>query len=107
MQATHQAERERHALLTHLTSVLLGLQLLQRRTDLSAQQGLVLAEALRSAQEMGLILVTQIVEAGDDDDERHAAKKKVRERARSAAGPSVPGIHRGARACPVRRSAQA
>ena len=28
MQAMHQAERERHALLTHLTSVLLGLQLL-------------------------------------------------------------------------------
>jgi hypothetical protein len=57
-------EQDRHALLTHLTSILLGLQLLQRRTPMSAQQARVLAESLRSAQAMGLILVTQIVESG-------------------------------------------
>jgi hypothetical protein len=64
MQTMSQGERERHALLTHLTSILLGLQLLQRRTPMSAQQAQVLAESLRSAQAMGLILVTQIVESG-------------------------------------------
>ena len=67
----HQEGQERHALLAHLTSVLLGLQLLQRRTNLGAQQARVLAEALRSAQAMGLILVTQIVESGSTAGELH------------------------------------
>jgi hypothetical protein len=76
----HQEEHERHALLTHLTSVLLGLQLLQRRTNLSAQQARVLAEALRSAQAMGLILVTQIVESSSEAGDLYAAKYKLPER---------------------------
>ena len=49
-------ERELHAVLTHLTTVLLGLELLQRQR-LSGRQRRVVEHALRSARELRRALV--------------------------------------------------
>jgi hypothetical protein len=50
---------DEHTVLTHLTSVLLGLELLERRTPLSPRQRLLVAHTLRSARALRALLVAR------------------------------------------------
>ncbi|GEM_PF-2609417 len=54
------SDHETHAILTHLTSVLLGLQILRERTPLSPRQRELAEHALRSGQALRTLLVEQI-----------------------------------------------
>ncbi len=53
-------ERDVHDVLTHLTSILVGLEILQARTELSPRQAAVVDHALRSTHAMRDAIVNRI-----------------------------------------------
>ncbi len=53
------SDHELHELLTHLTSVLLGLQILRERTPLSPRQRELAEHALRSARALEAVVLRQ------------------------------------------------
>jgi hypothetical protein len=55
------SDREMHSLLTHLTSLLLGLEMLRERTPLSPRQAVVVEHALHAARGMRQTLLERIV----------------------------------------------
>ena len=60
---TEREARQLEDMLTSLTAILLGLELLQTRTPLSERQGRLVAEALRAARTLEAALLGRI--AGD------------------------------------------
>ena len=56
----YQTEDEAHRLLTNLTGIVLGLELVRQRTPLDERQARILDHALGSAREMRTLLEDQV-----------------------------------------------